>query len=128
MNERLRFIRDFFQINQRDFAKRIGVGASTLAMFETGDRVLKDIHINAICREFNIDEKWLRTGEGEMFDIPESENIQYVEGLLEGEDNPFYDIIMEIMHTYEELSPKSKEALKEFSAKLRSNLEKKKEG
>lgn len=64
MNERLRRIREKAELTQRDFAKRIGVGASTLAMFETGDRSLKNIHIQRICDEFNVNEVWLRTGEG----------------------------------------------------------------
>lgn len=67
MNERLRKIREKSELTQRDFAKRIGVGASTLAMFETGDRSLKNIHIQRICDEFNVNEVWLRTGEGQMF-------------------------------------------------------------
>lgn len=67
INERIRSLRDFYGLNQREFAKKIDVGASTLAMFETGQRIPKDIHISRMCSEFNISEDWLRSGEGEMF-------------------------------------------------------------
>lgn len=66
MDERIREIREYFNLNQREFSKRIDVGQSTLAMFETGDRVPRDIHINRICREFNVREEWLRNGTGYM--------------------------------------------------------------
>lgn len=64
MNERIRKIRKHFGLSQRDFARKVDVGQSTLAMFETGDRQPKDIHINRICSEFGVNEVWLRTGEG----------------------------------------------------------------
>lgn len=66
VDERIREIREYFNLNQREFSKRIDVGQSTLAMFETGDRVPRDIHINRICREFNVREEWLRNGTGYM--------------------------------------------------------------
>ena len=64
MNERIQKIRKQLGLSQREFAKKIDIGASTLAMFETGDRKPKDIHINRICSEFGVNEVWLRTGEG----------------------------------------------------------------
>lgn len=64
MNERIQKIRKHFGLSQRDFARKVDVGQSTLAMFETGDRQPKDIHINRICSEFGVNEVWLRTGEG----------------------------------------------------------------
>lgn len=64
MNERIQKIRKHFGLSQRDFARKVDVGQSTLAMFETGARQPKDIHINRICSEFGVNEVWLRTGEG----------------------------------------------------------------
>lgn len=64
MNERIQKIRKHFGLSQRDFARKVDVGQSTLAMFETGDRQPKDIHINRICSEFGVNGVWLRTGEG----------------------------------------------------------------
>lgn len=66
MNERLKKIREYAGLSQKEFSERIHIGSSTLAMFETGDRKIKDIHISTICAEFGINEKWFRTGEGEM--------------------------------------------------------------
>ena len=48
--------------------------------------------------------------------------------LEEGKENPFYGIILEIIRTYNELSPASQAVLREASQKLVENLSKKKEG
>lgn len=91
MNKRLKQLRSVLGFNQRDFSERINVGASTLAMFETGQRELKDIHIAAICREFNVNENWLRTGEGEMFQqITKDEEIaKFIGEVLSTESDTF---------------------------------------
>ncbi|PKM67110.1 MAG: XRE family transcriptional regulator [Firmicutes bacterium HGW-Firmicutes-2] len=67
MNERLKQLRESLGISQREFSQNIRIGQSTLAMLETGQRIMKDIHISQICSEFGVNEDWLRTGEGEMF-------------------------------------------------------------
>ncbi len=66
LGERIRLLREQEGLNQRDFSARIKIAQGTLAQFETGVRKPKDIHIIAICREFAIDENWLRTGNGDM--------------------------------------------------------------
>ena len=66
MNKRLKQIREYTGLSQKEFSERIHIGSSTLAMLETGDRKIKDLHISLICTEFNIDEHWFRTGEGDM--------------------------------------------------------------
>lgn len=53
-------------MNQEDFGARIGVKRSTITNYEAGDRVPLDTVISSICREFGVNELWLRTGEGEM--------------------------------------------------------------
>ena len=67
MNERLRELRDHLGLSQKAFGDQVDIGQSTIAMFEKGQRSLRDIHIKRICTEFNVNEKWLRTGEGSMF-------------------------------------------------------------
>ncbi len=67
MNERIKLLRESLGLSQKAFSEKILVGSSTLAMWELGTRTIKDIHISKICSEFNVDENWLRTGNGEMF-------------------------------------------------------------
>lgn len=127
MKERLRKIREYYNLNQRDFAKKIDIGSSTLAMFETGQRMPKDIHIRRICDEFNINENWLRNGEGEMFkQYPEDdETALLVSEILESPENPFYQLILETIRTYKDLDLKSQEVLKNYGTQLLENLKQK---
>lgn len=67
MRERIAFIRKTLGINQDDFAKKIGLTKNYISLVETGGRVPSDRTVLDICREFNVNEFWLRTGEGEMF-------------------------------------------------------------
>ena len=67
MNERLREIRKYLGLSQRDFCNKIGMSQSTYAALETGVRELKDAYLKLICKSFNISEEWLKTGNGEMF-------------------------------------------------------------
>ena len=53
-------------MSQSDFAAKIGVTGAAVSRWEAGDRNIPDIAIKNICREFGINETWLRTGEGEM--------------------------------------------------------------
>lgn len=67
MHERLKLIRETQKMSQAEFSKALGMGQSTLAMMEVGKRDILDRHIKTICSIFNVSERWLRTGEGEMF-------------------------------------------------------------
>lgn len=125
MKDRIKKIRKAVKLTQVQFGEKIGVKGNTVTNYESGLRTPTDAVIKSICREFNVDENWLRTGEGEMFlpVLEEDEMALYVSELLEDEgDNPLYTIIKEVMHTYSELSPKSQEVIRDAAAKLLENL------
>ena len=67
MEERIKKIRRMLDLTQQEFASRIGIKRNTIANYEAGRNEPIDSVISLICREFNVKEKWLRTGEGEMF-------------------------------------------------------------
>ena len=119
MRERIKLLRKLLNLNQTDFGNKIGVKQSTITGYETGIREPLDSVILSICREFNVNENWLRTGEGEMFhQLPEDDEVAiYVSDLLE-ETNPFYDLILDIMKSYQKLDPTSKEVIHQMSENL----------
>lgn len=67
MKERIKVVRKALGLSQTDFGSKIGVKQGTVAAYESGARIPLDSVIVSICREFNVSERWLRTGEGEMF-------------------------------------------------------------
>ena len=67
MQERIRELRKALNLTQAAFGERIAVKPNTITNYETGLRIPSDSVIRSICREFNVSERWLREGEGEMF-------------------------------------------------------------
>ena len=68
LKDRIRDIRkNRLQLSQKEFASRLGMSENYIWMIEKGERVPPDRTISDICREFNVNEVWLRTGEGEPF-------------------------------------------------------------
>ena len=66
-NKRLKELRIHLGMNQRDFAESIHISQSSLAQLENEIREPRDILITQICAAFHVSERWLRTGEGDMF-------------------------------------------------------------
>lgn len=66
-NERIKRIRESVGLTQEKFAKRIGIGGSAISQIEKGHIRASEQTQLFICREFNVNEHWLRTGDGEMF-------------------------------------------------------------
>lgn len=68
IQERIRFIRkEVLKLNQADFAQKIKISRSNLGNIETGSVNLTDRIVYQICQTFDINEEWLRTGNGEMY-------------------------------------------------------------
>ena len=66
MNERLKELRNALKLTQEEFGNRIKVKRNTIAKYETNKGNPIDTVVFSICREFGVNEKWLRDGEGEM--------------------------------------------------------------
>ncbi len=64
LNERIKQLRKDLGLTQTEFGKRLGIKQTTVAGYETGGRIPIDAVVSLICREFNVNEEWLRTGEG----------------------------------------------------------------
>lgn len=67
MIHRLKKIRKTLGFNQTDFAQHLGITQTAYSMIENGNRPLADKYIKVICSTFSVNEKWLLTGNGEMF-------------------------------------------------------------
>jgi transcriptional regulator with XRE-family HTH domain len=67
MNKRLKALRTILKLNQSDFAAKIGMAQSGYSQIETGENALTEQNIKLISLMYGVNESWLRTGEGDMF-------------------------------------------------------------
>ena len=77
MKDRIKQLRKALELTQQEFADKIGVKRNSFANYETGRNTPIDAIIVSMCREFNVNEEWLRTGKGEMFNKMDSTDITY---------------------------------------------------
>lgn len=81
IGDRIKEIRKIKKMNQIEFGEKIGVKQSSMASYENGSRQPVDAVIRSICREFNVNESWLRTGEGNPF--VEKDRDQQIEEMVD---------------------------------------------
>lgn len=126
--ERLKTLRKSLGMTQIEFAEIINSSNGHVSDMEKGRKNITESTMDLLELKKNVNIDWLRTGKGEMFnELPKEDEVAaYVSDLLEDDEgNPLYDIIKEIMHTYSELTPKSQEVIRDFSAQLLKNLKEK---
>lgn len=117
MNNRIKFLRKSLNLTQQEFADKLNIKRGAVSNYEIGRNQPIDAVISLICREFNVNENWLRSGEGEMF-LPVEDEVGEVVSKLGDELNPFYDMIIDIMHTFNNLDDKGQEIICNFTSDL----------
>lgn len=118
MNERIKKLRKALDLTQTEFGRRIGVKQNTVALIE-GGRKTSDQTIFAICREFNVSEEWLRTGEGEMFRTrSRDEEIAAFIGSITLRNDPGDDFKRRLIHVLARLSVEDWRLLEDLATRL----------
>ena len=123
MNERIALVRKSLGLTQEKFAEQVGLSRNFMWMIESGTRVPSDRTISEICREFNVNETWLRTGEGEMFNqITRSEKIAaFLGDVTENEGDDFKRRFVEMLAELESEDWKLLERMAEKLQKKEGN-------
>ena len=112
MHNRIKEIRVSLGLNQSDFGNKIGLGQAGVSALEKGIRGITDRNIQLICEKFNVNEEWLRNGEGEMFlDVSEEDEFMRAatELRISGDEG-----IMQAVIEYWKMSPEQRELVKNF--------------
>lgn len=127
MNTRIKALRKSLSLTLEEFGKKLGVTRSAIGHIEKGTRGLTEQMILSISREFNVDEEWLRTGQGEMFLVlPEEDEVTvYVTELLYNEeDSGISQLIISAMRKYYHLDPVSKKAVNKWIESIVKDMKK----
>jgi len=118
VGSRVRELRKALKLTQPDFAKSLGLTQSAISGYEKELKNVSEPSIIAICREYGVNEKWLRTGEGDMFlEIPNT----YMEGLAREYELDQVDVAL--ISEYLKLDKPYRDALKAKMRKIFSVLD-----
>lgn len=109
MNERIRKVREALNISQNEFAESLNLKRNSISLIEVGKRNPSDRTISDICRKFNVSEKWLREGDGDMF-------IKTPAGVMEQLKKEFQldDFSYNLVYEYLKLDQPQRKAVRDF--------------
>lgn len=126
VNERIKIIRKKLELTQQEFADKLGIARNNIAGYETGKRSPSDAVVSLICAKFNVNEDWIRTGEGEIFEqLTEQQKVmKYTAMLLKDKDSLMAAAIKNFIVTYEQLDDTSKKVLEDVALKYLENIKK----
>lgn len=110
------------KLTQTEFAKRISISQQYLSMMCNGKNMPSDRTISDICREFNVNEIWLRTGEGEPFEAEsrDEEIMRFAAQTIKG-SNEFRKAMVSMLA---QLDAEDWEALAKIYAKVAADIKK----
>ena len=99
MKDRIKAVRKAAGLTQQEFAESLGLKQNTVATYEIGRLLPSDRTITDICRNYSVNETWLRTGAGEMFRprSREDEIASFMTGLLSGEGTEFQRRLVSVL-------------------------------
>lgn len=119
MKERIKQLRKSLDLTQQEFADKIGIKRNSFANYETGRNTPIDAIILSICREFNVNEVWMRKGEGEMFLLPQKNDLVEKAAKLLGQKDPVFEAFVE---TYAKLDSSNRKVLLNWGLEFLKNL------
>ena len=105
IGDRIKSVRISENLSQEEFGKRLNLSRSIISCYEKGLREITERSIKDIVREFNIDENWIYTGEGDMYHkMTEDEEFAYMIGALlvddEEDKRKFIRLMLDLDESY----------------------------
>lgn len=99
MNERIKQVRKLKNLSQSAFGEPFGASRDMINNVENGRAAVSDMMIAAICRTYNVDEVWLRTGAGDPFPVKSRKDVldEYIGQLSEGKRSDIEQMLIELM-------------------------------
>lgn len=117
MSERIVALRKGLKLSQEAFGRKIGLSRSEVRNIEYGITKIKELTIPIVCQAFNVDEKWLRTGEGDSMFVPidRDEEFDQICTEIQLSNDEF---IKDIMRKYWRLDDSSKTIIRKMLSGL----------
>lgn len=120
MKERILELRKSLGLSQEQFASKLSLSRNFLSLVEKGDRGISDRTVSDICRIFNVNETWLRTGEGQMIN-PLTREAEIAQLVLSLADGPEDTIVLKMARLLPKLTTEQIEAIYNLAVLLENN-------
>ena len=118
MNERIKELRKALDLSGDKFGQSIGLTRFAISNIENGRYSITEQTIIAICHIYNVNEDWLRTGKGYMFNRTKGTLLSEIQKQFS-----LSDFQTNIVKTYLELSDKDKASIDKFINSCMKNPE-----
>lgn len=90
MNERIKQLRQALDLSMEAFGNELGVTRSAISRIESGIVNVTNQMVSSVCRQYNVNEEWLRTGNGTMFmELTKAEEAARIVGNVLRTDDKF---------------------------------------
>lgn len=77
LSSRIKAIREALKLSQREFGEKLGVSRDVISNIEYNRVSPKELLLRHICELYNVNQHWLETGEGEMFNSDPDESSKF---------------------------------------------------
>lgn len=114
INDRMAVLRKALGLSQEEFGRNIAIVKSGISNMEKSVRNINERTIKLICQQYNVNEAWLRTGEGEMF----NEFSNDLEEIFMTHAPLLDEMDRKIIIEYLKLTPEHKSILKDFIRRI----------
>ena len=118
MNERVKELRKALGLSGEKFGENIGLNRAAISKIENGAVGVSESNVKLICLTYNVNEDWLRTGNGEMFNQSENEFLPDLK-----KQYNLTDFQINLIKTYLELDNKDKASIDKFITSCRENTD-----
>lgn len=115
--ERIKWLRKELGLTLDKFGEKVGVGKTAISKLEKGENNLSDQMALSICREYGVNEDWLRSGAGEPF-VAQSQKeklLGFVKDVMKDTDDSFRKNFVDALA---DLEPEDWVAIEKFTKKL----------
>ena len=105
---RIKAVREALDLSQREFGEKLGVSRDVISNIEYGRVQPKKLLLQHMCQQYKVNERWLETGEGEMFieDVELEDKLQEALSIFRSLRPEFQDYALEQIKKLAELQDK----------------------
>lgn len=118
MKERVKELRKKLGLTLEKFGEKLGVTKQTVSRIENGVNSLTDQMFKSICREFNVNEEWLRNGTGEMFKTAPSDALYKLK-----QDHNLSEADYVMVEKFVSLQPETRQAVFNYMKEVVASFE-----